>query len=255
MSNFNAIVIPARGGSQGIKNKNIQEVGGQPLVIRSLMHALEFDSDFSIIISTDNQLILDKVTNFLGLNRLKLTDIDCDSLHELGPINVHYRSQEFSDSKALIGTALKNLRSLCESASKTYECWILLQPTSPFRSKVEIQKIATEVKEKFGCDDSWVSVKKVEDAHPARMYEIMPDSNNLVSLTGFEHLKSVRRQDLKPVYLRDGAFYCIADSLVAMGKQFSDHPIPIIRSGPWTINIDDESDLSLARLYSKTLIE
>jgi CMP-N,N'-diacetyllegionaminic acid synthase len=255
MSNSNVVVIPARGGSEGIKNKNIQEVGGQPLVIRSLSHALEFNSSFSIIVSTDSQVILDVVTDFLGLSQLKLMDLKFDSIHDLGPIAVHYRSQEFSDSNAIIGTALKDLRLLCKESMKTYGCWVLLQPTSPYRSKDEIHEISNKIIEKFGPNDSWVSVKKVDDSHPARMYELDSGSNKLVSLKGYEHVKAVRRQDLEPVYLRDGAFYCISDSLVALGKQFSDVPTPIIRTGPWTINIDNEMDLALARLYSDTLIE
>ena len=255
MSDLNVVVIPARGGSQGIKDKNIQVVGGQPLVIRSLSHALEFNSSFSIIVSTDSQVILDVVTDFLGLSQLKLIDLNCDSIHDLGPITVHYRSQEFSDSNALIGTTLQNLRILCNEDNKTYGCWVLLQPTSPYRSKDEIHEISNRIIEKFGPNDSWVSVKKVDDSHPARMYELESDSNRLVSLKGYEHVKAVRRQDLEPVYLRDGAFYCISDSLVASGKQFSDDPTPIIRTGPWTINIDSEMDLALARLYADTLIE
>ena len=255
MSDFNVVVIPARGGSQGIKDKNIQEVGGQPLVIRSLSHALEFNSSFSIIVSTDSQVILDVVTDFLGLSQLKLIDLKSDSIHNLGPITVHYRSQEFSDSKAIIGTTLKNLRLLCKEEMKSYECWVLLQPTSPYRSKVEIHEIATRISEKFGPNDSWVSVKKVDDSHPARMYKLESESNKLVSLKGYEHTKAARRQDLDPLYLRDGAFYCISDRLVALGRQFSDDPTPIIRTGPWTINIDNEMDLALARLYSDILIE
>ena len=255
MSDLNVVVIPARGGSQGIKDKNIQEVGGQPLIIRSLSHALEFNSSFSIIVSTDSQVILDVVTDFLGLSQLKLMELKCDSIHDLGPITVHYRSQEFSDSNAIIGTTLKNLRVLCKGEMKTYGCWILLQPTSPYRSKGEIHEIANKVIKEFGPNDSWVSVKKVDDSHPARMYELESNSNKLVSLKGYEHVKAARRQDLDPVYLRDGAFYCISDRLVALGKQFSDDPTPIIRTGPWTINIDNEMDLALARLYSDILIE
>ena len=255
MSELNVVVIPARGGSQGIKDKNIQEVGGQPLVIRSLSHALEFNSSFSIIVSSDSQVILDVVTDFLGLRKLKLKDLNSDSIHDIGPITFHYRSQEFSDSNAIIGTTLKNLRLLCKEEMKTYQCWVLLQPTSPYRSKDEIHGIASKIIEKFGPHDSWVSVRKVDDSHPARMYELQSDSNKLVSLKGYEHLKAARRQDLDPVYLRDGAFYCISDRLVALGRQFSDDPTPIIRTGPWTINIDNEMDLALARLYSDILME
>jgi CMP-N-acetylneuraminic acid synthetase len=255
MSDRNVIVIPARGGSQGIREKNLQIVGGDPLIIRSLNHAFEMGSDFSVVLSTDDQAILDSATNFLGLKRFNLSDLQADSIHNLGPILIHFRSQEFADATAIIGTALKSLRLICLEKSMEFDCWILLQPTTPFRSNQEIHQLASAIKKDFGPDDSWVSVKKIEDSHPGRMYELVDGAHKLTSLPGFEHLKAVRRQDLPPVYLRDGAFYCISDALVAEGKQFSENPRPIMRNGPWTINIDDEMDLKMARMYSEILLE
>jgi CMP-N-acetylneuraminic acid synthetase len=255
MSDRNIIVIPARGGSHGIKEKNVQIVGGDPLVIRSLKHAFEMGTDYSVVLSTDNQAILDRATDFLGLKRFSLSDAQTDTMYDFGLIKVHFRSQEFADSKAIIGTALKSLRFICLQASMQFECWILLQPTTPFRSREELRQLASAIKKDFGPHDSWVSVKKIEDSHPARMYELLDESSNLTSLPGYEHLKAARRQDLPPLFLRDGAFYCISDALVAEGKQFSENPKPIIRNGPWTINIDDEMDLEMARMYADILSE
>ena len=255
MSKKNVIVVPARGGSQGIKQKNLQEVGGEPLVIRSLRHAFEMGTDFSVVLSTDDQAILDIATNYFSLDKLIFSGLQSDTLHDLGPMKVHFRSQEFADSKAIIGTALKNLRTIYLNASLQIECWILFQPTSPFRSKAELSQLAAEIKADFGPNDSWVSVVQIEDSHPARMYELLEGSSNLTSLPGYEHLKAARRQDLPPVYLRDGAFYCISDSLVSEGKQFSETPRPLLRKGPWTINIDDEMDLEMARMYAEILSE
>jgi CMP-N-acetylneuraminic acid synthetase len=255
MSDRNIIVIPARGGSEGIKEKNLQIVGGDPLVIRSLKHAFEMGSDYSVVLSTDSQAILDTAADFLELKRFNLAHQEPDTIRDLGPIKLHFRSQEFADSKAIIGTTLQSLRLICLKASMQFDCWILLQPTTPFRSTKEIHQLATEIRKNFGPNDSWVSVKKIEDSHPARMYEIFDASSNLTSLPGYEHLKAARRQDLPSVYLRDGAFYCISDELVAAGKQFSESPRAIIRNGAWTINIDDEMNLEMARMYSGILSE
>jgi CMP-N-acetylneuraminic acid synthetase len=255
MSDRNIIVIPARGGSEGIKEKNLQIVGGDPLVIRSLKHAFDMCSDYSVVLSTDSQAILDTAADFLGLKRFNLAHQEADTIRDLGPIKLHFRSQEFADSKAIIGTSLQSLRLICLEASLQFDCWILLQPTTPFRSTKEIHQLATEIRKNFGPNDSWVSVKKIEDSHPARMYELFDASSNLTSLPGYEHLKAARRQDLPSVYLRDGAFYCISDALVAAGKQFSESPRAIIRNGPWTINIDDEMNLEMARMYSGILSE
>lgn len=255
MSKKNVIVVPARGGSEEIKQKNLQKVGSEPLVVRSLRHAFEMGQDFSVVCSTDDQEILNTVTDHFALDRLNLADLKSDILHDLGKLKVHYRSPEYADSKAIIGTALQNLRMIYLNAAMQVDCWILLQPTSPFRSKVELRILAADIRRNFGPNDSWVSVVQIRDSHPARMYELLGESNKLSSLPGYEHLKAARRQDLPPVYLRDGAFYCISDALVSVGKQFSETPTALFRKGPWTINIDDEMDLELARIYAGILSE
>lgn len=53
-------VIPARAGSQGIINKNLQMLGGKPLVEHSILHALNVGLDpQNIRVSSDSEEILD----------------------------------------------------------------------------------------------------------------------------------------------------------------------------------------------------
>ena len=52
-------IIPARGGSKGILNKNIQNVGGIPLVVRTINVALKSKLINKIIVSTDDSRIAD----------------------------------------------------------------------------------------------------------------------------------------------------------------------------------------------------
>ena len=51
-------IIPARGGSKGIPNKNIQNVGGIPLVVRTINAALKSKLINKIIVSTDDNRML-----------------------------------------------------------------------------------------------------------------------------------------------------------------------------------------------------
>ena len=59
-------IIPARGGSKGIPNKNIQNVGGKPLIARTIEVALQSDIIDRIIVSTDDQKIKD-ISHFFML--------------------------------------------------------------------------------------------------------------------------------------------------------------------------------------------
>ena len=51
--------ICARGGSQGVANKNIRELGGKPLLAHSIEQALQSDAFEAVAVSSDSQKILD----------------------------------------------------------------------------------------------------------------------------------------------------------------------------------------------------
>ena len=48
-------IIPARSGSKGIKNKNIMDFNGKPLIAWSIEQAKKCNYDMKIIVSTDSQ--------------------------------------------------------------------------------------------------------------------------------------------------------------------------------------------------------
>ena len=50
-------LIPARGGSKGIPGKNLQTVGGVPLVCRSIRAALASNGVGRVVVSTDDEAI------------------------------------------------------------------------------------------------------------------------------------------------------------------------------------------------------
>ncbi len=52
-------IIPARGGSKGIPRKNVQPLGGKPLIAWSIEAALEAPSVNRVVVSTDDAEIGD----------------------------------------------------------------------------------------------------------------------------------------------------------------------------------------------------
>ena len=63
--NSNYVVVPARGGSKGISNKNLRVIGGRELVIRSIIHAKELVPNENIILR--KCLKLKVKTNLTGI--------------------------------------------------------------------------------------------------------------------------------------------------------------------------------------------
>ena len=48
-------IIPARSGSKGLKNKNIKELNGKPLIAYSIECAINSEMFDKVFVSTDSQ--------------------------------------------------------------------------------------------------------------------------------------------------------------------------------------------------------
>lgn len=245
------IVIPARGGSKGVKAKNRRLINGTPMFLRTLNHAeiLASSSDL-ICLSSDDPEIWELFTKSIGWNPKNWNDIEVNQIIRSKNIIFHKRDFELSDDKSLVISLLQKLRELLSEEQLFFKTWCLLQPTSPFRSHFELEIVKRNLKES-GTFHSLVSVTKIDDVHPARMYSAIGEK--LVPLPVFEQYYYARRQDLPAVYIRDGGYYLIGDSLVKSGFQYSHSPRFIERKWPWSMNIDTVQDFNEATILSPTL--
>lgn len=105
-------IIPARGGSKGILNKNLRVLGGKPLVAHSICHALlaQIPNENIVLTSDSNDI--------------------CDIGYQYG-ISVIQRPDELATDTASTESALLHV---LESYTD-YKTLLLLQPTSPIRFK------------------------------------------------------------------------------------------------------------------------
>ena len=72
-------IIPARGGSKGIPNKNLAEVNGQSLVSRAIESALQSGVVDFVVVSSDNQTILDEAAKAGAAAIKRPADLASDS--------------------------------------------------------------------------------------------------------------------------------------------------------------------------------
>lgn len=238
-------VVPARAGSVGVPRKNLSVIGGLTLVSRAFGHATYMASDCPPLLSTDSQEIVNSVLNTFSLKPFDLSSLAPGEVAVEEDFLLHHRPHQLADSKAKISDVLFYLREKLDIRGLNFRAWMLVQPTTPFRSKVELNEFSRLASEAT-TRTSIVSVRDVDDAHPARMYFL--DGRGLLKPVGdFGALETSNRQDLPRVFLRDGGFYIIGDDLVEERKQVGPQPIGIVRSFPYSLNIDRPEDLLLAQ--------
>lgn len=115
-------VIPARGGSKRVKDKNIKKINGKPLIAYTIEEALLSESLNKVVVSTDSEKIA-AVSKKFGVD---VPFMRPESL-----------AQDESSSADATRHAVEEVESL---EGKKADCVVLLQPTSPFRKAWHINK-------------------------------------------------------------------------------------------------------------------
>jgi len=219
------VVVPARGGSKGIKLKNLQKLNGKTLIelVGDIVSQLDFVD--RAIVSTDHQKIAE-VAKTIGL------DVPFMRPKELS-------GDIISDVDVLTHALLE-----IEKIDKLkYEIIVMLQPTSPLRKVVHVQK--TVLKLVDGNFDSVITVSETDSKnHPLKQLTLDGDKIKYYNDDG---KKIIARQQLKPVYQRNGLVYamtreCLLEQKASIGENTS--AIVIDNN---MVNIDTKFDLKLAK--------
>lgn len=176
------IIIPARGGSKGIPHKNIKPLNGKPLIYYTIDVAREIVSDDDICVSTDDLGII-KVVEDYGL---KVPFI---------------RPDELASDTAGTYEVLLHALSFYEGIGVKYDCVILLQNTSPFRT-------ASHVKDALGLYSPDIDmVVSVNETRTNPYYNCFEDDQNGFLKKTLDSSLFTRRQDAPVTYEFNGAIY------------------------------------------------
>lgn len=223
-------VIPARGGSKRVPNKNIRELGGKPLIAWNIDAARGIPEIADILVSTDNEAI-------------------AEVARQAGALVPWLRP-------AVLATDTAKSIDVCLHALDWYEAekgqvdgLLLLQPTSPFRTRETIQSgIAL-----FQASDyrPVIAVSKAE-SHPLWCFRIECDRMQPFLNNGDLTLRS---QDLPPAYVINGALYLATPSyLKSQHSFFGDDAVPmIVEQRLEVIDIDSEWDWIIAEACADSL--
>jgi len=219
-------LIPARGGSKGVKRKNIRLIDGKPLIHYTIEAAQQSKLLTNFVVDTDDNEIAEvaKIINATVLMR---------------------PTALAQDQSSIVDVAIRIIDHY-ESLNEHFDVLVLLQPTSPIKTGNNIDEAINLIN--FDTDGV-ISVVAMIDTHPARMYNLN-ETKNLIAL--YPNLETKRRQDLIPVYYRNGCIYVIKVAELKKQQTF----MPTNKKGyempiSWLANIDDERDLIITEALVK----
>ncbi|WP_221394525.1 cytidylyltransferase domain-containing protein [Dyadobacter sp. NIV53] len=220
-------IIPARGDSKGIPNKNIRLLAGKPLIQYTIQSALLSDKLSTILVSTD----CEKIINFSKqYPQIKTPFI---------------RPKELATDNTPTIDVIQHAVKYYEKIGEVFDYICLLQPTSPFRNDDLIDKTIDKIlKVKT---DSLTTIRKVPDKFNPHWTFGMKDNILSVS-TGEKHIIT-RRQDLPDRYYRDGKIYISTVEQIQKGMLLGGDIFGYINENEPDINIDTWEDWALAEKH------
>ena len=167
-------IIPARGGSKGIKNKNIYPINGKPLIYYSIEKLISSKIFSELVLTTDSKKIINK----------------CKKFHKLKIIK---RPKKLASSNSPTETAMIHV---LESLNENYDLILLIEPTAPLISIRTINSLIKIFKNEKKTNLAFC-IKKITNAHGVF------DGKNFL----FKDVLKRRRQDRKPIFLEGFGLY------------------------------------------------
>ncbi len=216
-------IIPARGGSKGIPHKNLEIVSGQTLVARAIEVAIKCPSITRIVVSSDDQLILDEASRF--------------------EIETVRRPQEIATDDSPIEAAIMHALAESEILAPLPKILVLLQPTSPLRDPIQLEN-AIQLFIQSGEYGAFFGVAPIEH-HPSKM--LIRIGSIIEPFTSVDDL-STSRQFLPDVVRQSGSIYIADIQRFRAEKTLFLPPVGWVEVDEFeAIDIDQPADLIRAR--------
>jgi len=222
------IVVPARGGSKGIKLKNLQKIGGVSLVAKVGHIVNEISIVDRAIVSTDHKKI-------------------AEAARKSGLIVPFFRPIKLSgDRISDLEVLTQALLEIEKIDNIQYDIIVMLQPTSPSRTSDQvintINKLLTT-----NADSVWTVSCTDSKAHPLKQLVIKNEEIHYYDKAG---AKIIARQELTTTYHKNGIAYAMTRDCIINQKSIKGEKcIPLLINEP-VVNIDTEFDLAFANFLN-----
>jgi CMP-N,N'-diacetyllegionaminic acid synthase len=219
----NLAIIPARSGSKGLPDKNIRLLNGKPLIGYAIAAANASGAFETVLVSTDSERYADEA-------------------RRLGAEVPFLRSAENSTDTASSWSVAREALERLLSGGRSFDTFMLLQPTSPFREPSDIVG-ALALLERRGADGV---VSVCEADHSPLWCNTLPEDGSLGNFRNKKYA-GMRRQDLPTYYRVNGAIYLFRTSyFLSGGDPYGDRCYAYAMDKGKSIDIDDALDFKFA---------
>ncbi|MEO5368205.1 MAG: acylneuraminate cytidylyltransferase family protein [Magnetococcus sp. WYHC-3] len=220
-------LIPARSGSKRIQGKNMALLNGKPLLQYAIESALESEM-FNEIVVTSNWRECQNLALKFGVAYLSRPDEIC-----------HDHSHDFE----FVSHALSQDKYL------DFDIFVILRPTSPFRTAATIRRALAEFQELEGDSMRAVSLTR---CHPRKSWQISGTVMHPYfaddEINGFPAYDQAT-QALGPVYCQNGCIHVAwTETLERYGNVSGKVIVPFLTEGYEEIDINDSMDLAFAEM-------
>lgn len=218
-------VIPARGGSKGVPGKNLAQVGGVPLVTRTVRACQAATRLSAVVVSTDDEAI-------------------AAVARQAGAVVVTRPLDLAGDTASSEEAVIHALEVLYGSAAGQVDVVVLAQCTSPFTTSEEIDQVVQAVLE--GADAAFTA---------ARFHGFLwrPEPDGAVAVN-HHHKRRARRQERPVELLETGAAYAMrGPEFWAKRRRFFGEIRAVPTDPERVLEIDEPGDLDRARALAPLL--
>ena len=216
-------IIPARGGSKGLKNKNIKNVDGHPLIAYVITLAIKAKIFDTVLVSTDNK---------------KIAQIS----KKYGAKVPFLREKKYAQDLTTTEATLQNALNVYEKQNSVkFDICVYMTATDIFRQVSDIKKAVNILKKNKSVE----SVFSVRPTHKNFWYKNKSAKFQRI-------LKSMKdyssRQIKKPIFREDTGIVCASRAyLWRQGRRIGDNVKILINNNPIDIDIHDDYDMFLVR--------
>lgn len=220
----NLAIIPARSGSKGLKDKNIKELCGKPLMTYTIETAIKSKQFDVIHLSTDSDVYA---------NIAKAYGADVPFL----------RKVELASDTSTIWDTVRDVLDKYKKIGKEFDTITLLQPTSPLREANDIIKCFQMLKNKEK-GEAIISVCEME--HSPLICNQLDDTGSMKDFIKKE-VVMLQRQSLPKYYRINGAIYLLKIDVLKKYQTIYDSEVyAYIMSQERSIDIDSLLDFKIA---------